>query len=258
MRSPLAVRRNDPALSPSTPSVHPNPAWTGVFEIVDSDNHLVDGQALPMSQVSNNRFRVEATLRYLGETGLGVEVDHLVRELPFDAARRSDLASVPAALGWFERPHGAHTPAALFHDDLLVTGRVPPADADLLFRFMLKALGVPTVKRYLMWAGVALRTQWVMRRPLVVLWALLSVLGLTSFVLAAFGIGLPAWLGSRWVVLAVSAVAPLPASLLWGREWRAALVAAVMAIWVLPAGAIALVALAVYGSLERIVGALRG
>lgn len=229
-----------------------DPAWLGVFEVVDPHGSLASDQSLPLSQVTNDRFRVDATLRYVGETGLDASLDHQVRLLPADPGRRTDLASVPAALRWFERPHGRHTPAALFHDYLLTEGSVRPDQADRLFRSMLGELGVPLVKRYLLWTGVALRTRWVTKPASLLLWVVLSVVGLSAFVLAAVGVDFPAWTGGRWVVLVVTGLAPLPASLLWGKERAAALVAALMAIWVLPAAAIAVVALIVYQMLERL------
>ena len=239
--------------------------WGAAFVILNQDGSAAENQGIPLRQVSDNGFQVGAAIHYRGETGLDPRYDHVVRDLPLDLARRSDLASVPAALRWFERPHGAHTPAALFHDYLLVRGRqldvdgesVRPDQADLLFRYMLKAVGVPTVKRYLLWTAVALRTRWETSRVSLVVWVILSVVGLGSFIAAAVGVGFPDWTGGRWVVLAVTGLAPLPASLLWGRERRAALVAAVMAIWILPAGGLAMIALGVYGVLERLVGAFR-
>ena len=232
--------------------------WLDVVEVLDPDGSRAENQGMPLCQVTDRRFKVGATLRYLGETGLDPSLDDAVRTLPLDPDRLSDLASVPPMMGWFERPHGAHTPAALFHDHLLVVGgRVSPTDADRMFRFMLKAVGVPTVKRYLLWAAVVLRTRWETSRLSVLVWVALSIAGLISFVAALVGVDLPDWTGGRAVVLVVAGLAPLPASLLWGREWIAALVAAVMAIWILPAAAIALAAIAVYQVLERTVGWLR-
>lgn len=240
--------------------------WAAAFVILNQDGSTADDQGIPLRQVSDNGFQVGAAIRYRGETGLDPRFDDAVRELPLDLARRSDLASVPAALRWFERPHGVHTPAALFHDYLLSHGpeldvdgeSVRPDQADLVFRHMLKAVGVPTIKRYLLWTAVALRTRWETRRLSLVVWVILSVVGLVSFVAAAVGVDFPDWTGGQWVVLVVTGLAPLPASLLWGRERRAALVAAVMAIWILPAAGLAMIALAVYGILERAVGAFRG
>jgi len=232
--------------------IQADPAWKHVFEVLDDDGGLAADQSLPLRQVTNNRFQVTAPLRYTGRTGLpDGPVDKKVRTLPLDLDRRSDLASVPAALRWFEAPHGAHT---LFHDYHLEARVLPAREADLVFRYMLGDLGVPTVKKYLLWAAVALRTRLDEHRASFLLWLALSVVGLGSFVLAALGVDFPSWTGGRAIVLLVTGVAPLPASLLWGREWKAALIAAVMAIWILPAAVLAFVALAVYAMLERLAG----
>lgn len=233
--------------------------WNGVFVVLDSDGSPLADQGLPLRQVTSSRFEVGAAIRYVGETGLAPERDDLVRLLPLDRDRRSDLASVPAVLRWFERPHGVHTPAALFHDYLLGQPEIPAVEADLLFRNMLVALQVPRVRRNLLWAAVAMRTRWVEHRASLILWVVLSVLGLLTFVVALVGLvfggfDLPSWTGGNVVALVVSALAPLPASLLWGGARKAALIAAFAAIWMLPAAAIALLALAVYRVLEFVAG----
>lgn len=231
------------------------PPWSGVFEVVDAAGVALPNQGLPLTQVNDEEFVVGATLRYLGPTGLSDDVDEVVRILPFSETRRSDLASVPAVVRWFERPHGVHTPAALFHDYFITSGSpISSAEADRYFLNMLGALGVPTVKRWVMYAAVALRTRWVTNKLALLLWIVLSATGLGLFVWAALGLGLPDFLDNRGLVLVVSGLAPLPASLLWGSQWQAALVAAVVAIWILPASALALVALAVYYALESVVG----
>ena len=235
-----------------------SPPWADVFEVLDGDGNRIAGQAIPLRQVTESTFELGARIRYLGETGLDPELDPYVRELPLDPDRRSDLASVPAALRWFERAHGVHTPAALFHDFVLRQHDAVRADqADLLFLHMLEALGVAPIRRNLMWAAVVARTRWSTSPITLVIWVLLSALGLGLFVLALIGVGLPSWLGGRLLVLVVSAVAPLPASVLWGRAWRAGLVAAVMAIWLLPAALIAVLALAIYELLEGAVGLVK-
>jgi len=239
--------------------------WAESFVMLNPDGSPAADQGIPLRQVSENGFQVYAAIHYAGETGLAADFDADVRELPLDLDRISDLASVPASMRWFERPHGAHTPAALFHDYLLTKGPklrssgapVRPDQADLVFRHMLKAVGVPTVKRYVMWTGVALRTRWETSRVALIIWVALSVAGLGLFVAAALGVDFPTWTGGRWAVLVVAGLAPLPASLLWSKQRRAALIAAVMAVWFLPAAVLAALALAVYGGLEFIVGKLR-
>lgn len=231
--------------------------WRGVFELIDESGMPRAGHGLPLTQVNDEEFTVGATLRYLGPTGLAPARDDDIRTLPFSSTRRSDLASVPAVVRWFVRPHGAHTPAALFHDYFISsTSPITSAEADRYFLYMLKALGVLTVKRWVMYAAVALRTRWVTSKVSLLLWFVLSTLGLTLFGLAALDVDLPSWFGGRWFVLVGSGLAPLPACLLWGSQWRAALVAAVVAIWILPASALAYMALGVYYVLERVASSL--
>ena len=77
----------------------------------------------------------------------------------------SDLASIPCYMRWFESADGAHTLAAVLHDDLIVDEpNGGPLGSDMLsdtfFREMMKAAGVPWIKRWIMWAAVALRSRW--------------------------------------------------------------------------------------------------
>lgn len=73
--------------------------------------------------------------------------------------RRTDLASVPGFLLWLVPRYGAHTLAALVHDQLV---KDPPSGgrvkADTIFRDLLGELNVPWIRRWLMWAAVSLGT----------------------------------------------------------------------------------------------------
>ncbi|WP_138760262.1 DUF1353 domain-containing protein [Modestobacter altitudinis] len=70
----------------------------------------------------------------------------------------TDFASVPRVLVWFIPRFGRYTPAAVLHDWLVTTGLttrvVSSRDADGLFRRVLRELGVPPVRRWLMWCAV--------------------------------------------------------------------------------------------------------
>jgi hypothetical protein len=70
----------------------------------------------------------------------------------------TDFASVPRVVIWLFPRFGRYTPAAVLHDWLvttgLATGAVSSRDADALFRRVLQELGVPPVRRWLMWCGV--------------------------------------------------------------------------------------------------------
>lgn len=87
--------------------------------------------------------------------------------VPADDTFRTDLASVPAFLTWLVPKGGIHTPAALLHDGLIPGKDEPQSyigppvtrrEADELFRDALAELGVPFIRRWLMFAGVSLPT----------------------------------------------------------------------------------------------------
>lgn len=73
--------------------------------------------------------------------------------------RSTDLASVPFFLQWLVRSYGRHTKAALVHDELWKAGgsdidKLRPANR--IFRHAMWELGVPWLRRWLMWAAVTL------------------------------------------------------------------------------------------------------
>lgn len=236
--------------------------WTGIFEIRDAAGELVEPSVIAMTQTSATEFRVDASLHYLGDTGLDPAFDSDVRTLAYDADRRTDLASIPSMLRWLEDPYGPHTPAALFHDRFLSEpSAITDVQADLYFRSMLKAVGVPVFKRLIMWTGVVLRTRWVSglkNKILLVAYVVLAVLGTTALITASLDLvglaNLPASLGGPIPVALCAIGLWLVSSVLWGREWSASLVAGASAPWALPAAALALVGQAVYALLERVLG----
>ena len=178
----------------------------------------------------------------------------------------TDLASVPRFMRWFENPYGAHTLAAILHDELIKAAPNSGALksdtlADRFFREMLWAAGVPWLKRWLMWAAVALRTRWAAgsyRRASVVLWLSLATAGIAAFVQAigslAFSWSAPV---EAPVLLVVAVVLPVVSAPLWGRQAGAALIAAVGAAWILPAALLAAFGYAVYLVLERLAHVVR-
>jgi Protein of unknown function (DUF1353) len=74
------------------------------------------------------------------------------------AGFRTDFASVPRVVVWLIPRFGRYTLAAVLHDWLVTAGIaggvVSPRDADGLFRRVLRELGVPPLRRWLMWCGV--------------------------------------------------------------------------------------------------------
>ncbi|WP_055477121.1 DUF1353 domain-containing protein [Gordonia sp. HS-NH1] len=168
----------------------------------------------------------------------------------------TDLASIPRFLRWFENPYGRHSLAALIHDEL-ITGTVNSGAlgsdtlSDRFFREMMRTSGVPWLRRWIMWSAVALRTRWVAggwRRLSVVVWLLLSVVGISAAVgsTGALLFGWPWPTSSPAVSLALSLLMIFVAAPLWGRQWAASLVAAVAALWLLPAAIVAYFAYALY------------
>jgi hypothetical protein len=176
----------------------------------------------------------------------------------------TDLASVPKFMSWFEMPYGRHTLAAMIHDRLITDGDPntgalgSDALADAFFREMLRVAGVPVFKRWLMWAGVALRTRWAAggyRRVLLAIWILLALLG-NVMVIAAVGQGIGGWgelFGwSPLQLLAGVFVLPFAAGALWGKQFGASVVTAAGGAWLLPAAVIVLLGLSCYFAIERV------
>jgi hypothetical protein len=198
-----------------------------------TDEHGDIPATFVLEQVSTNDFRLTVPFRYTAQDGRRFAVtDALLGP--------TDVASVPTFLGWFARRQGDHTPAALLHDQLITSDpgtlppeqRLAPVDANLLFREALTRSGNPTVKTWLMWTAVTLRTRYraggVATAAIVVWFA--AALGGTVAVIAGLT-------GAGSAVTAVALVAPVPFALLWGAQWRAGLVAG-YAFWLVVAGSL--------------------
>jgi hypothetical protein len=214
------------------------------------DRGFDDGAGGPprivLEQLTTSQFALRSTLRFLGPTATPGPMTVTPADLPC-----TDLASVPPALQWFVGPYGPHTPAALLHDRLI--GDEAPTgydrvDADQRWLDALRAVGVPPVRRWMMWSAVAAGTQWSLGGRLklrMAVWAVASLIGMT-----VAGYALVTW---SPVLLVAALAAPIPFAALWGRQWKAGLVASVTAPWVLPPTAIGLVGHGVYWCLESLV-----
>ncbi len=230
--------------------------------------------AVGLIQINRSQFLVTQPFRFTDQDVEQKLLDELVSagkdeqqaRTALDDARSftpsenpSDLASIPRFMRWFESAYGAHTLAAVLHDDLIVdepNGGPLGSDtlSDTFFREMMKAAGVPWLKRWIMWAAVALRSRWAaggIRRASVFVWILLSSAGITSF-LWAVGSALLDWNGPGvWWLLSIALALPFLAAVLWGRQYGAGIVAAAAALWILPAAAVAGVGYVIYLGLER-------
>ena len=245
------------------------------FEISGSD------ATVALCQVTASDFEVPSTFRFCGAGGLeaitaalrlqapdGADVEAMVddaRTFPA-SSERTDLASIPRFLTWFENKYGRHTLAAIIHDRLILSGD-PNRGAlqsdtlsDQFFRVMMIAAGVPALKAWIMWAAVAMRTRWAargLRRWSLLLWVVLATAGITMFVGFVgsvifdwddpFGLS-PAVLGTIAIVM------PFLSAPLWGKQWGASFIAAIAAVWILPPAVGALLGFLVYRVLEATVG----
>jgi hypothetical protein len=230
-------------------------------------------------QIDRKRFLVRDAFRFSDPAVEQMLVERLVRDgrseqqarAAVDDARTftptaenpTDMASVPRYMRWFESSYGAHTLAAIIHDNLIVGE--PNAGAlgsdtlaDRFFREMMRSAGVPCFKRWIMWTAVALRSRWAAggtRRFSVIAWIFLAIVGIASLV---WGVGAALFDWSRpvdtAVLLLVALLLPFAAAPLWGKQYGAGLVAAIAALWILPAAILAGLGYLTYIILERLAG----
>ena len=174
----------------------------------------LDEQAFPipvLAQVGKQEFEICVPFKYRRTEG---EAWTTVPDEP--AHQRTDLASVPGFLLWLVPRYGAHTLAALVHDQL-VHGDRP--EADTIFRDALGELNVPLIRRWFMWAAVSLATMFVsgwLGKLRLGVWGFLVVAASATFWQQAFA-GLGEWAPwswwifgqSRWGDLAIIAIASL-------------------------------------------------
>lgn len=230
-----------------------------------------DGAAagvVPLLQVDDTNFEVGAAFRFRNTAVADRLVAHLAKIGAFDtdAQRRAavqeastyeprrgrtDLASIPRFMRWFANTYGNHTLAAILHDELITekaNGGALHSDvvADRFFREMLHACGTSFMTRWIMWSAVALRTRASADRPTqlkLALWALSSVAGIGGTV---------AWLAAGRPVLGVlyGLAALVVAGALWGRQWGAAVFAAIALPFIVPAGMLVLLATGAFWLLD--------
>jgi hypothetical protein len=252
--------------------------WVGVdgysgFKVESGDGRV------EMAQIGSKNFLVATRFVFADATTLDRLQAALVADGRGDAEARAmvdaartfaiddeltDLASVPQFMAWFEAPYGRHTLAAMIHDRLITDGEpntgalMSDTLSDSFFRNMMGVAGVPTYKRWIMWAAVAMRTRWAakgLRRISLLAWIGCAIIGNTCAI-SAVGQGLFGWGhsfgASPWLLAAIALVLPVASGVLWGRQFGASVVAAAAGIWLFPAAAIALVSLLAYHTSERL------
>lgn len=184
-------------------------------------------------QESRKGFELRSTIWFGGDIGIDVddpEVEDRLRIVSPESLPDTDLASVPAPFRWWVNSYGLHTPAALIHDrfigaeeEIRALKGVTEQQIDRYFRYMLGALGIGVVRRWLIWSAVAVRTRLVsglVLRVLFGLWAVAMLIGLFLTYRAIFEGG------SWWLPLLL----PLAAASLWGRQWGAGVAIAYLGI----------------------------
>lgn len=231
---------------------------------------------VPLNQFQARDFYVGARFRFANEAAKARVVGHLRKIGVFDSdeereaaygraaewllpdddgdGEATDLASIPRPLRWLLNSYGTHTLAAILHDKLIKKepnkGELcSDVVSDRFFREMLHACGVPLFLRWTAWSAVALRTRWAAggwKRLKVVAWGLASLAGMggTAAILAAGG--------PIWAALLYGAALLGVAGALWGRQWGAAIFAAIALPWVIPALVVVLGAIGVLWVLDTI------
>jgi hypothetical protein len=252
-------------MNPTPTNVAP---WAKSFIITQQGDDPALPGGIVLEQIDSKQFALRSCVRFTGITGLegripGDQIEVIRTVTPATIGGTTDLASVPTPLQWLVSRYGAHTPAALIHDrfigmskeekELVGVSELNDAYTDRYFRFMLEAIGVRWLRRWMMWAAVALRTRWAsgwIRRVMLTIWLIASVTGIG---VSLVGIATGNW----WWVVAAS-LAPLLFGLLWDRQYGAGLVAAYTAIWVLPPTILGSLGFLVYRVLEGVAAKVRG
>jgi len=109
-----------------------------------------DGSRVDVEEVSDKEWRLLSGLKYDGQR----------ESFTVPVGAMTDFASVPRPLVWFLPRYGRYTKAAVLHDylwrTLVPAHEISLPDADGIFRRAMRELGVPFLRRWLMWGAVRL------------------------------------------------------------------------------------------------------
>lgn len=117
------------------------PEFRSVLDLREADDNQDDG-----------KWIVCAPLVFASAVAASAPDTERVFTVP--AGFQTDLASVPRLPVVYWLTGGTSNKAAVVHDYLYSTGLVPRKVADAVLREASAATGVPTWRRWLMWAGV--------------------------------------------------------------------------------------------------------
>jgi len=108
------------------------------------------GSTVDVRQVGDQDWKTLRALPYYAKT----------EDFEVPVHEGTDFASVPRVFVWFIPRYGRYTKAAILHDYLcrvaVPAGRISRIDADGIFRQAMRELGVPFLRRWIMWAAVRL------------------------------------------------------------------------------------------------------
>ena len=143
-----------------------------------------------VSQVSPTRWQLLEPVVYEGRN----------QTFTVPAGFVTDFATVPRIFFWLVPTYGVYTKAAILHDYLVEHPElVSRADADGIFRRTLRELGVPFVRRWMMWAAVRLQAGLAGTTPGdLVRWLLVAVPSVLLLLVPALVVLV--WLGLLWLV----------------------------------------------------------
>lgn len=138
----------------------PDPRERGRFYDVEKPN---EAAVFQFERMTPPGYRVMRQFEYVDHLGYWYRVPKDLKD------NSTDFASIPFFLTWLVPKDGTHTPAAVLHD-ALIGGRkdvhyetsaaetIPDRHADYLFREAMRQSDVAWLRRWIMWAAVALRT----------------------------------------------------------------------------------------------------
>lgn len=167
---------------------------------------FLHGNQVLVEQLSDHEWRLGYPVAYIPSEGPPIVVP---------AGFETDFASVPRPLVWFLPRTGLWTLAAILHDWLwredCPRGRCSWRHADRLFREAMQDLGVPLLRRWVMWSAVRLAAfgrgrhwrDWLATFPGALLIGLL-VLPFIALPAVAVVASLAAWTVFEWVVYGVA------------------------------------------------------
>ncbi len=108
------------------------------------------GSTVDVRQIDDQDWEILRALTYHART----------EDFVVPVQEHTDFASVPRVFVWFIPRYGRYTKAAILHDYLcsvcVPAGRVSRIEADGIFRQAMRELGVPFLRRWIMWAAVRL------------------------------------------------------------------------------------------------------